>query len=195
MTVSAFLFGKMPAHGDFISRGLSAETEACWDAWAAGEIEAARRHWEEGFDQVHQATPPARLIAGPGALGDGWRAGALVASVDAVGRRFILAAGVQALTPVDAVACGSKIAEQVETVLYQSIGDTRNADATMLALAAMTVGGLEPAVARALSVEVHGGGAWWCPDASDVLGTGAAPPVGFLRALFDLGALASEPRP
>lgn len=188
MAISAFLFGKMPAHGDFVARGLSAEAEACWDSWAAGEIETAQRRWGDRFGEIHQAAPPARLIAGPGPLGEGWRAGALVASVDAVGRRFILAAGVHAMSAVDAIACGSRVAQQVESLLYQSIADGRDADAAMLALAATSVEGLEPAVCRALSVEVGGEGAWWCPDAPDVVGTGSTPPAGFLGALLDLGS-------
>lgn len=195
MAVSAFLFGKMPAHGDFVARGLSPEAEACWDRWAAGEIEAAQRRWGERFDRVHQAAPPARLIAGPGPLGDGWRAGALVASVDAVGRRFVLAAGVQAMMAVDAIVCGAQIAQKVERALYQSIGNASDADATMDVLAGLSFEGLAPAVKQVLSIEVRGEGAWWCPDAPDVVETGAAPPAGFLGILFDLGApeLAAAP--
>lgn len=188
MTASAFLFGKMPAHGDFVARGLSAEAEACWDSWAAGEIETAQRRWGDCFGRIHQAAPPARLIAGPGPLGEGWRAGALVASVDAVGRRFILAAGVEALSALDAIACGSQIAQQVEVLLYQTIGDVSDADSAMRALGATSVEGLEASVGRALSVELGGNGAWWCPDAPDVIATGAGPPVGFLEALFALAS-------
>src|ERR1700744_5108989 len=104
-TGKPFLFGKLPAHGDFVSRGLTAPEVEAWDGWASQAMEALRDA-SPAFEQAHDATPPWRFVAGPSRLGPGWRAGALAPSIDAVGRRFVVVLGVQGADEAFAVGCG-----------------------------------------------------------------------------------------
>ncbi|BCW90488.1 hypothetical protein sos41_36580 [Alphaproteobacteria bacterium SO-S41] len=93
-----WLFGKMPAHGDFISRGLDDETVEAGDCAVAEAIAAASAHWDMQWDDVYVETPVWRFLATPGALGRDWLTGVFIPSVDAVGRQFPLLAGFAAPT-------------------------------------------------------------------------------------------------
>lgn len=86
------LFGKLPAHGDFIRRGsLPASFCAPWDAWLQEGIAAARAAIGEArWESVWDAAPAWRFALPPGACGPDAAAGVLLPSRDAVGRRFPL---------------------------------------------------------------------------------------------------------
>lgn len=79
--MSAKLFGKLPAHGDFVSRGLSAAEREMVDLWLSASLADARATYEELFDETYDWALP---WAGEG---EGV-AGAIAASQDAAGRRF-----------------------------------------------------------------------------------------------------------
>jgi type VI secretion system ImpM family protein len=78
----AWVFGKLPAHGDFVARGMDAAMRGMLDDWLAASMEAARVRYPDFADRFDVAHP--------------WRAegngvaGAVAASQDAVGRRFPL---------------------------------------------------------------------------------------------------------
>jgi type VI secretion system protein ImpM len=90
-----FAFGKLPAHGDFVSRGLAADEREAWDAWSSAGLETARAALGGAFESRHDAAPPVRFAFGPGGFGPGWSTGALTPSIDATGRRFIVVLGVR----------------------------------------------------------------------------------------------------
>lgn len=94
--VAAFVFGKLPAHGDFISRGLDDDTIEAADAAMAEAVTIAALHWDYRWDEIYVETPVWRFLAAPGVLGRDWTAGVFMASVDAVGRQFPLLAGFSA---------------------------------------------------------------------------------------------------
>ena len=50
MAASPFLFGKLPAHGDFVSRGMEAAAQQVWDGWASGEIARGVEHESAPLD-------------------------------------------------------------------------------------------------------------------------------------------------
>ena len=49
MTGRPFLFGKLPAHGDFVARGLTPDAQAAWDDWASAGLERAMSELGEAF--------------------------------------------------------------------------------------------------------------------------------------------------
>ncbi len=79
--MSAWVFGKLPAHGDFVARGMAAAARVALDDWLSTALVAAREHYGATFDDRYDSAPPWR------AEGDGV-AGAIAASQDAAGRRF-----------------------------------------------------------------------------------------------------------
>jgi type VI secretion system protein ImpM len=113
---AAFVFGKLPAHGDFVARGLSVEAREAWDAWLAQEMADAKA--------AHGATFAERFVAAPVWRFVGTEAvGALAPSADSVGRHFPIVAG---------VAAGA--AAVCEDRLYDALVEGWTADQLHLAL-------------------------------------------------------------
>lgn len=128
-TVSAprvFAFGKLPAHGDFVSRGLAASEREAWDAWSSAGLEAARETLGEAFESRHDAAQPVRFAFGPSAFGSGWSTGALTASIDTAGRRFIVVLGLHTDT---APFARERIAELAEDEIYRAFEAGADIDA------------------------------------------------------------------
>lgn len=85
-------FGKLPARGDFVGRGLSAVTVAALDDWASRSLAAARAHLAEEWSLVWQAAPVWHFNLPPGQCGPCGLAGLVYPSMDKVGRQFPLIA-------------------------------------------------------------------------------------------------------
>jgi type VI secretion system protein ImpM len=125
-----FAFGKLPAHGDFVARGLDDPVRSAWDAWASAGLQAARETLGEGFEAAHDQAPPWRFRFGPGRFGAGWRTGAFAPSVDRAGRRFVIVLGV-------AGASSEARATALEDVLYRALGEGLDVDGLVEAAAAL----------------------------------------------------------
>lgn len=95
--VAIGLYGKMPAHGDFVRRALPGSFVAPWDAWLAAGIAAARDRLGEEFATVWDTAPAWRFALPAGICGPDAVAGVMLPSADTVGRRFPLT--VAALLP------------------------------------------------------------------------------------------------
>lgn len=76
----AGLFGKLPASGDFVARGLPDAFRSRWDAWATRHLARRAEPWPEGGLRL-------RLRSGGRTA-----VGLVLPSQDAVGRRFPLSA-------------------------------------------------------------------------------------------------------
>ena len=181
----AFLFGKLPAHGDFVSRGLAADQVAAWDAWASSALDRLRGAAPE-FETAHQSAPAWRFVAGPSALGPAWRAGALAPSVDAAGRRFVAVVGWEC-GPAAAAACGLAFAERAEHGLYRALGERLAADDVVALLDEVRETMSEQLqIADALAAAPAGAGAWWVAD-TGLEPRGGASPWGGLLAVACAG--------
>jgi type VI secretion system protein ImpM len=115
----AILFGKLPTHGDFVARGLNAETRDLLDNWLSNSLAAARA--ADDFDERYDSVPPCRYVNPNGADASG---GVVVASVDAAGRRFPL---LLALTDIDP-GSSSAAAELCENLVYRAFAESWSAD-------------------------------------------------------------------
>lgn len=52
------LYGKIPAHGDFISRGLQREQISEIDNWLTAWFERAKTDWGQSFEDNYRASQP-----------------------------------------------------------------------------------------------------------------------------------------
>lgn len=86
------IYGKMPAHGDFVRRGLPSSFVTPWDTWLSAGVAAARDQLEEGFAAVWDEAPAWRFSLPAGVCGPDAVAGVMLPSEDTVGRRFPLTA-------------------------------------------------------------------------------------------------------
>ncbi|MDB5377291.1 MAG: Protein phosphatase ImpM [Rubritepida sp.] len=84
------LFGKLPAHGDFVRRVLPRSFVAPWDAWLSEGMASAREQLGEDWETAWEAAPAWRFRLAPGTCGPDAAFGVVVTSIDTVGRRFPL---------------------------------------------------------------------------------------------------------
>ncbi|MGA0603152.1 type VI secretion system-associated protein TagF [Caulobacter sp. KR2-114] len=123
-SAAAFVFGKLPTHGDFVGRGLSAPAREAWDAWAGPRLDVAREQLGDGFEAAHEAAPPWRFALPPADDRPGWQAGALAPSIDRVGRRFLIVVGAAAPAPLPAVG----VAAAMEGLIYDALAQDWTVD-------------------------------------------------------------------
>lgn len=192
MAVTPFLFGKLPTHGDFVTRGLTPDAERVWDDWASAEIAAAREALGDDFDAAHDASPPWAFVSGPGVLGEGWRCGAATASIDSAGRRYLVVAGHDGLSPAEAAFTGYAGAMAAESALRRILVDGLDADAAIAVLEdCLTPPEALSAAAVAQTAAVSG--VWWaCGDIIAPVVADAPAPNFVLAALSRISALLKE---
>ncbi len=83
-------FGKLPSHGDFISRRLPRPFVESWDQWLQGGISASREQLGSNWLDIFLVSPIWQFGLTPGLCGDDAWAGVMMPSVDKVGRYFPL---------------------------------------------------------------------------------------------------------
>ena len=102
-------YGKLPARGDFVSRGLPPRWRSEWDEWLQrGLVLAANRMDKEDLRQRLANFAAWRYLA-RAASGEAW-CGIVVASQDRVGRAFPLTLAERLGGPVAASACAARLA-------------------------------------------------------------------------------------
>lgn len=92
----SYLYGKLPGHGDFISRGLERAREAALDAALTASVDRARQQWGEGFEDRYASAQPWLFLAQEGTA-------IIIPSADKVGRTFPLYAATQSRVVLQAL--------------------------------------------------------------------------------------------
>ena len=110
-TLGPWFFGKMPSAGDFVWRGIDADTRDSLDRWLSDEMQGARAAFPEQFERRY-AQAPAWCFVNDNA-GPGWSGGMLCASMDRVGRHFPFIIGASAVDVAAAVAVAGACCEVV----------------------------------------------------------------------------------
>ncbi len=82
------LFGKLPAHGDFIYRDLPSAFINVWDEWLQGYVGSAREQLGEQWLELYLISPVWRFAFAEGVVDNNAWAGIMLPSVDRVGRYF-----------------------------------------------------------------------------------------------------------
>ncbi|MEN8179350.1 MAG: type VI secretion system-associated protein TagF [Pseudomonadota bacterium] len=83
-------FGKLPSHGDFVSRHLPRSFTDPWDNWLQSVIANSREQLTEGWLDIYLTSPIWRFALSSGLCGDTPWTGVVMPSVDRVGRYFPL---------------------------------------------------------------------------------------------------------
>ena len=148
LPVTAWLFGKLPTHGDFVARGLAPALRDRIDGWLSDEMARARRDHGEAFEDRYDAAPPWRFV-------DGAEGGVICASIDSAGRRFPILAGLTAGSD----AQSSSAAAMSEAAIFRAFAESRNADGLAALLAEAELEGGEPPLQAG----------WWVDGGDDFL--------------------------
>ena len=150
------IFGKLPYHGDFIVKGMSASSRRAWDSWLSADLVAARHTHGAAFDTVHENAPPWCFLDGPGCFGKDWRTGALAPSIDSVGRRYFIVVGIDGLSAEQAVTWEADCPGAMEDLIYSALTQTWDADRLFHA-----AGDWARKRAPNLSVRTRPAHSWW----------------------------------
>jgi type VI secretion system protein ImpM len=182
--LAAGLFGKLPAHGDFVARGWPDALLARLDKWLADGLAAVRqRVGERGYADCLHAAPLWHLWL---RLDDETAVhGVITPTCDSAGRLFMLVAGAAGPLP-DSWALASQqpgFAATAEAAAYRALAGELDADglAATLADALPAPTGVGRFLAG-LSLPVAG--ACWVPDPA------AGPPLALPAAAADAATLA-----
>ena len=164
------IYGKLPAHGDFVARGWDAADVAALDAWLTGGLAVIRADSDddEAFASTLTAAPLWRGYIPPGACGEVAFHLALAPSIDSAGRYFFIAGGVAGdAAPVWAAASQVPgFADAVEAATYDALGGVLDADAYAAAIADATPAH-DPRGAFLASVSLPPTSAWWIADPAE----------------------------
>lgn len=155
-------FGKVPSHGDFVTRGLTRAFTDVWDTWLQTCIAESKTQLADSWLDVYLTSPIWRFGLAPGLCGaDGW-AGILMPSVDRVGRYFpltIVTPLPQDTQPLQLPGGASAWFDAMEGIALRSLDDDRfEANALQEAIAA--VGELALGTMRVGAPGAAGGGKW-----------------------------------
>lgn len=82
------LFGKLPAHGDFIQRNLSSGFIQVWDEWLQHFIAGTKEQLGETWLDIYLTSPLWRFAFSAGVIDENVWAGIMIPSVDRVGRYY-----------------------------------------------------------------------------------------------------------
>lgn len=153
----AGLFGKLPAHGDFVRRGWCDETVDAIDSWLTATVHSVRTvRDDDDFAAWMHAAPLWRGYVPPGRLGPHALHLAVAPSIDRAGRLFPVAAGI-AGGAGSAWAHAEEAGEAVDAAIYDALAGRADADATVAAIGASIV--------DEVSGDAPAGSAWWLrPD-------------------------------
>jgi type VI secretion system protein ImpM len=81
-------FGKLPGHGDFVTRALPADFVRHWDGWLQAALSASRGQLGEAWLELYLTSPVWCFALSAGVCGRAGVAGVMIPSVDRVGRYF-----------------------------------------------------------------------------------------------------------
>ncbi len=155
------LFGKLPRHGDFVSRGLDDAARTRLDLWLSEAIEEARSRLGPSFEPAHDGAPVWRFMSGRLEWGAPWTAGALAPSMDSAGRRFFIVVGAQGISDADVSSVGPQVAQAAEDLIYAAFAGLWGADDLLEATARQMAG--IPREDSPAAEQI--GEAWWVVDA------------------------------
>lgn len=86
--VATGIFGKLPAHGDFIHRNLSTKVINVWDGWLQTFVGSTQERLADAWLDVYLTSPIWRFCLSEGVVDEHRWAGIVLPSVDRVGRYF-----------------------------------------------------------------------------------------------------------
>jgi type VI secretion system protein ImpM len=82
------LYGKLPAHGDFIARNLNPNFIKVWDEWLQHFISTSQQQIGADWLDIYLTSPIWQFVFSPGVIDSSMWAGIIMPSVDRVGRYF-----------------------------------------------------------------------------------------------------------
>ena len=133
------LYGKLPAKRDFVAANISRRLLEVWEPWLQASVATSRQMLGEGWRDAYNSAPIWRFWLGAGFCGEAVL-GALMASIDGVGRHFPLTVfateGEEALPPPE-LDPNNAWCEAAETILLDALEPDADYERVAAAVMAM----------------------------------------------------------
>ncbi|WP_460803932.1 type VI secretion system-associated protein TagF [Microbulbifer agarilyticus] len=149
------IFGKLPAHGDFVQRELPSSFVDPWDAWLQRAVHGAREVVGVTWLDYYLTSPIWRFAFSSGVVDHQCWAGVLVPSVDSVGRYFplTLATPLPAeVNPYSLMTDAEEWFESLSTLSVEALQNSLSVDQLLECFPSVPV----PSPELALSNDPHG---------------------------------------
>ena len=136
------LYGKLPAHGDFIFRNLNADFITLWDEWLQHYISGSQEQLGDDWLDIYLTSPIWRFVFSSGVIDDKVWAGLMMPSVDRVGRYFpisVVKAFSRSVSPVNILTRQEAWFTELEGHCLQALDGDMDADGLIQATSEMEV--------------------------------------------------------
>jgi len=136
------LFGKLPAHGDFVQRNLPAGFINIWDEWLQHFIAGTREQLGENWLDIYLTSPLWRFVFSAGVVDENNWAGIMIPSVDRVGRYYpfsIIKKLPQNVNPFEFIQQQTAWYKEIEALALDALDGEVLIDDLVLSLDAMTI--------------------------------------------------------
>jgi type VI secretion system protein ImpM len=140
VTAPPGFFGKLPTHGDFLSRRLPRSFIDPWDRWLQSAVADSREQLGDEWLNIYLTSPLWRFTLSPGLAGPSAWAGVLMPSVDRVGRYFPFTLAIPLEAPcnlLELLINNEAWFNQCEELLLDTLDDNINLDAFDTSLQAL----------------------------------------------------------
>ncbi|MDH5179571.1 MAG: type VI secretion system-associated protein TagF [Gammaproteobacteria bacterium] len=125
------VFGKLPAHGDFVQRNLSPVFIAGLDEWMQHYIAGSREQMGAEWLDIYLTSPIWRFAFSPGVIDENCWAGIMMPSVDRVGRYYPFSVVVKLpadSNPMEFITTQTGWYEKIEGLALDALGDELHID-------------------------------------------------------------------
>ncbi len=125
------LYGKLPAHGDFIHRNLPTNFVHVWDEWLQHFIAGSQEQIGDSWLNVYLTSPIWRFVFSSGVVDAHAWAGIMIPSVDRVGRYFPFSIVMKlspGVNPMEYVSIHKEWFSQIETLVLQALDGQMQVD-------------------------------------------------------------------
>lgn len=136
------IFGKLPAHGDFVQRNLPVNFIEPWDEWLQYFISGTQEALSENWLEIYLTSPIWRFVFSNGVIDENSWAGIVLPSVDRVGRYFPFSIITQldySTNPFEFFQLNYSWFADIESVALQSLDNEIEADDVINQLALSNV--------------------------------------------------------
>ena len=123
-------YGKIPARGDFLRKGLSPGFIQPWDEWEQQFLLTGRETLSQRWQEAYFSAPIWRFAVKPGLCGPSAAAGVIMPSVDSVGRQFPLTLAIESDLPEawDVYVSAARCFERLEEAALATLDDNADLD-------------------------------------------------------------------
>jgi len=124
--INTGLYGKLPAHGDFVMRGLSNKFVKAWDNWLQCYISGSNEQIGENWVNYYLTSPIWRFVLSNGCVDSSTWAGILLPSVDNIGRYFplsIVTSIPSNISSLDFLFSANEWFDKIEEISLQALYD------------------------------------------------------------------------